>query len=133
MKVYLDSVIVIYLIDHTGPFHSRAQARFSKMRTAGDWSVISDLTRLEGRVLPLRNGDLKALSDFDSFFSEPDVQRTPLTAAVYDRATDLRATHNFKLGDALHLAAAIEGGCDLFLTNDLRLARCTDIPIEVLP
>jgi hypothetical protein len=32
----------------------------------------------------------------------------------------------------LHLAAAIEGGCDRLLTNDYRLSRCTDIAVEVL-
>ena len=31
-----------------------------------------------------------------------------------------------------HLAAAIESGCDLFLTNDHRLARCTDLSVELL-
>jgi len=57
----------------------------------------------------------------------------PLSTAVYDRATLLRATYNSKLGDSLHLAAAIEAGCDLLLTNDHRLSKCTEIRIEVLP
>jgi predicted nucleic acid-binding protein len=37
------------------------------------------------------------------------------------------------LADSLHLAAAVEGGCDRFLTNDARLSRFPDIPVEVLP
>jgi predicted nucleic acid-binding protein len=37
------------------------------------------------------------------------------------------------LADALHLAAAIEFGCDVFLTNDNQLAAFPDIAIEVLP
>ncbi len=45
----------------------------------------------------------------------------------------MRADLGFKTPDALHLAAAIEGGCDRFLTNDARLSRCTDIAVEVLP
>jgi uncharacterized protein len=61
------------------------------------------------------------------------IQQVPLTTAVYDRATHLRAMHGFKLGDTLHLAAAIEAGYDIFLTNDHRLNKCTDIVIEVLP
>ena len=32
-----------------------------------------------------------------------------------------------------HLAAAIESGCDVFLTNDNQLATFPDITIEVLP
>jgi hypothetical protein len=33
---------------------------------------------------------------------------------------------------SLNLSAAIENGCGLFLTNDTRLSRCTEIPVEVL-
>jgi len=39
----------------------------------------------------------------------------------------------YGLADALHIAAAIESGCDLFLTNDNQLANFSDIAIEVLP
>lgn len=44
----------------------------------------------------------------------------------------LGSAMRFKLPDALHLAAAIEHGCGLFLTNDAKLANCTDITVEVL-
>lgn len=133
MRVYCDSVILIYLLDNSGIFHRRAEARIASLRAAGDQVVVSDLSRLECRVKPLRAGDAAALAEFHSFFARPDVLFVPLSSPVYDRATLLRATHNFKLGDALHLAAAIEGGCDSFLTNDTRLNRCADIAVEVLP
>jgi hypothetical protein len=37
------------------------------------------------------------------------------------------------LADSLHLAAAVEAGCDRFLTNDTRLSAFTALPVEVLP
>jgi len=132
MLIYFDSVIVIYLIDHIGTFHVRASTRLASSTTAADQFAVSDLTRLECRVRPIALGDQVKLAGFDAFFARPDVQRTPLTTAVYDRATILRARHNFKLADSLHLAAAIEGGCDRLLTNDHRFSRCTDIAVEVL-
>ncbi len=55
----------------------------------------------------------------------------PLTTAVYDRATVIRATHGIKSLDAIHLAAALEGGCDIFLTNDVRLSSFHDLTVEV--
>ena len=133
MLIYFDSVIVIYLIDHTGTFRARAAKQLTSLTTAGDQIAVSDLTRLECRVKPIALGDKIKLAGFDAFFTRPDVQRVPLPTAVYDRATLLRATHNFKLGDSLHLAAAIEAGCDRFLTNDHRLNKCTYITVEVLP
>lgn len=48
------------------------------------------------------------------------------------KATDLRAHLNLRTPDALHPAAAIVGGCDVFLTNDRALERCTDIRVTTL-
>ncbi len=78
-------------------------------------------------------GDTAKLAVFDAFFLRPDVRVVPVSTAVFDRATQIRAAHKFKLGDALHLAAAVESGCDSFLTNDSRLSAFTGIPVEVLP
>jgi predicted nucleic acid-binding protein len=133
MRIYFDSVIAIYLLDHTGSFQARAAARLTVLESAGDGIAVSVLTRLECRVKPLALGDATKLAGFDAFFTRPDVLKVPLTTAVYERATLLRARYNFKLADSLHLAAAIENGCDQLLTNDTRLSRCTDIAVEVLP
>jgi predicted nucleic acid-binding protein len=133
MLIYCDSMILIYLLDTVGPFNVRAATRFATMQSAGDTAAFSDLTRLECRVKPLRLGATKALADMDVFFSRPDVRLIPITTAVFDRATIIRATHQFKLADSLHLAAAVEGACGRFLTNDNRLSAFTDIPVEVLP
>lgn len=133
MVVYFDSVIIIYLLDHTGSFQVRARSRLTTLEAAGDRIAVSDLNRLECRVKPLALGDSVKLAGFDAFFARSDVSIVALPTAVYDRATQLRAKYNFKLADSLHLAAAIVNGCDLFLTNDTRLSRCTDVPIEVLP
>jgi predicted nucleic acid-binding protein len=133
MLIYCDSVILIYALEYTGPLNARAAARLAAARAAGDRLAISDLTRLECRVKPMQRGDAAGLAQYDLFFGQPDVLRVPLPTAVYDRATTIRATHNFKTVDALHLAAAVEGRCDRFLTNDMRLARFRDIPVEVLP
>ena len=78
-------------------------------------------------------GDTARLAEFDNLFTQPNVQVVPITTAVFDRATHVRATTVFKLADSLHLAAAVEAGCDRFLTNDTRLSGFTDIPVEVLP
>lgn len=79
---------------------------------------------------PIQFGDAAALAFYDALFAQVNVERVPITTAVFDRATLLRA--KFKLGDSLHLAAAVEAGCDHFLTNDARLSAFTDLPVEVL-
>lgn len=57
----------------------------------------------------------------------------PISRESLEKAADLRAKYSWlKTPDAIHLAAAIESGCDAFLTNDRRLERCTEIKVEVL-
>lgn len=133
MLVYLDTVICVYAVEGAPAFRARARARLAKLRADGDQPAVSDLTWLECRVKPIQLGDAVALADMEAFLSASDVVRVPMPTAVYERACRIRATHRYKLADALHLAAAVEGGCGIFLTNDLRLSGFPDIPVEVLP
>ena len=82
---------------------------------------------------PIRLADSVALADMEAFLNASDVFRVPIPTPVYERACRIRAVHNFKLADSLHLASAVEGGCGLFLTNDRRLSSFPDIAVEVLP
>lgn len=133
MLIYCDSVILIYFYEHTGPLNVRAANRLASLAAAGDRIAASDLSRLECRVKPIRLGNAGTLTIYDGFFSRPDVRLVPINSAVFDRATMIRAIHSFSLADSLHLAAALEGGCGLFLTNDVRLNKFPDLSIEVLP
>jgi predicted nucleic acid-binding protein len=111
----------------------RAANRLASLQAAGDGVAVNDLVRMECRVEPLRAGDARRLARFDGFFAQPDVQVLPLTTAVVDRATLIRAQHGFKALDCIHLATAVEYGCDRFLTNDAQLSRFPDITVELLP
>jgi len=67
-----------------------------------------------------------------------------LDSAMFERAAAIRGGNTYQaspsgqpkrysLPDSLHLAAAIEAGCDVFLTNDNQLAGFPEITVEVLP
>jgi predicted nucleic acid-binding protein len=133
MEFYCDSVILMYFFDHTGPFNVRASSRLAALAADGDTIAASDLVRLECRVKPIKDCDAAKLAIYDAFFARPDVRIVAINTTVFDQATQIRAAHRFKLGDSLHLAAAVEAGCDRFLTNDHRLAGFTSIGVEVLP
>jgi predicted nucleic acid-binding protein len=133
MLVYFDSVICIYAVEGAPSFQARARARLATMRSAGDQPAISDLTCLECRVKPIRLGDCFGPADMEAFLTGSDVVRMPMPTAGTSELARIRAIHNYKLADALHQAAAVEGSCGLFLTNDHRLSGFPDIPIEVLP
>jgi predicted nucleic acid-binding protein len=56
----------------------------------------------------------------------------PVDVVVARLAADLRARYNLTTPDALHLATAIEAGCEAFLTNDLDLRRVEEIRVPAL-
>lgn len=123
MKAYLDACIVIYYVQRH-PCHGERISR-TLLPEAPDRPqlAVTDLTRLECRVFPLRRQDMRLLDEFDRFFDLPTISKIPIDTAVFDLATELRAQHGLKTPDALHLAAAIHAGCDEFWTNDDRLAK----------
>jgi predicted nucleic acid-binding protein len=130
--VYLDSNLVIYLVERSAVWGALTAARVAALRAAGDQPAISDLTRMECQVGPLISNNATLLADFFAFFSAPDVQVLPMLPAVFDRAARIRAAHRFETPDSIHLAAAVEHGCGLFLTNDARLSHFPDVPVEIL-
>lgn len=129
MRVYLDSAPLIYLVENVSPY---AATLITHLATPGTIQVCSELSRLECRVKPLRDGQTDLLTAFDTYFTHIITHVIPLSHQVIDQATELRARYGFKTPDAIHLAAAIIDGCNLFLTNDHRLDKCTDIAIETL-
>ena len=129
-RIYLDAAPVIYAVEHVPGYAEAVDARLS---APGMVLVTSDLTLLECRIKPLRDGDIELLADFDAFFAETISVMVPFTREVIDRATELRAAHNVKTPDALHLPAAMVSRCDTFLTNDHQLSRVPGITVQVLP
>jgi len=130
--VFLDASPVIYFVEQTPTWGPKATAKIATYLAAGERVALSDLVRMECQVGPLKASDLLMLAKFATFFASPDVQVLPITGLVCDRAARIRAQHGFKPLDSLHLAAAKEFGCNRFLTNDNRLSKFPDIPVEVL-
>jgi predicted nucleic acid-binding protein len=141
---YLDTVIVIYATEGNPADQQRALAHLTMLEQAGHRFAISELTRTECLVPVFGPGAAQRLSDFFRFFHGPNLRTLALTTAMYVRASAIRGAHThsaippaqprrYGLADALHLAAAIESGCDVFLTNDNQLANFPDITVEELP
>jgi predicted nucleic acid-binding protein len=130
--VFLDACVVIYYIERSLTLFPAIEAQLFPAQGVGPRVAYSDLIRLECRVSPLRRGDQALLARFDAFFGLPDQRNIALNTAVFDLATELRAMHRLKTPDALHLSAAIHGGCDAFWTNDDRLQRAAENHLAIV-
>jgi predicted nucleic acid-binding protein len=130
MMVCLDADCIIYFVEQHPTWGPKITARIAALRAAGDEIAFSDLARTECLAGPLATGDISIIADYEAFFSDPDVQALSLSALVCERAARIRAVSNFqfKAPDCLHLAAAVEHGCGLFLTHDHQLIQCRTFP-----
>jgi uncharacterized protein len=144
MLYYLDTVVVVYAVEGDPAYQQRALNHLAALEQAGHRFAISELTRTECLVPVLGLGGSQRLWDFFRFFHGPNLRILDLTAAIFTRASAIRGGYRYPalppaqpkrygLADALHLATAIESGCDVFLTNDNQLANFPDITVERLP
>jgi len=133
MLVYLDTNIVVYLVEEPDAFGARAMAFVRELLETGHGLAASHLVRMECRIAPLATGSNRLLAAYDVFFSSPRLQMLDLPAEVFDTAARYRAAHRLSSLDALHLATAVAGGCEAFLTNDTRLAAFPGINVMLLP
>ena len=130
--IYLDANVVIRLVEGDAATRAPLVARLGPSLGVSGSLVTSRLTRLECRSKPLRAGDRATLAQFDVFFAGVELVLAEVSAAVVERATDLRARYNLKTPDALHYATAVEAGATVFLTGDRALSRCSEVPVELL-
>lgn len=123
MRLYLDACMLIYLIEECKPMYALIDTALRERIDAGAQIVLTELTRLECRVGPIKQHDPELLTRFDRFLNNPKRIYVPMSRQLFDKATDLRAQHNLKTPDSLHLAAALESNCDELWTNDDRLQK----------
>jgi uncharacterized protein len=130
--VFLDANPVIYLMEQSANFGPKTKARVNALLANGERLAVSDLVRMECQVGPLKANDQLLLAQYVTFFKSPDVSVLTVSPVICDRAARSRAQYGFKPLDSLHLAAAVEHRCTLFLTGDAQLKRFPDIPVEIL-
>lgn len=131
-RVYPDTNVLIYVVENKPLLADRLRIMLHPEQAETPVLVFSELTRMECRVSPLRAGDMVALAAYDQLFSNPLYEFTPLRRDTFEAATALRAEYGLKTPDALHLAAALQAGCDELWTNDQRLAQAAQGRLHIV-
>jgi predicted nucleic acid-binding protein len=122
-------MLIIYVIERHPKFAPAVEAWL----IANPCDLVSnELGRMECLIVPTRSNDTALIADFEDYFQNRVAELVPLTRAVFDRAVQIRAATKIKTPDALHLASAIESGCDLLLTNEPGLTSCPGIRVVLI-
>ena len=122
-RIFFDTNLFIYLLEDEGERGARVSAIIQRMSDRRDELLTSTLTLAEVLVKPLAMGDVEWADRYEKLLNTPGV-----TLLGFDRASariyaQLRQDKTLKPPDAIQLACAASAKCDLFITNDDRLAR----------
>ena len=130
MRIYLDSCMVIYLLEGQKTLRAAVD---SALRTYCDQEICaSELVRLECRTGPMKQAKRELLKVYDDFFATISILQP--SKNIFERATEIRSRHTIKTPDALHLAFALDAGCDEFWTNDARLTGLAEsVTFRIIP
>lgn len=139
-NLYLDSNVFIYAFEAvSGPLRRSIGQLLRRIHTGQCTAGTSLIARCEVLVRPLRLRQTELADRYRALLSGAGaVTIHGLDEATVDSAAELRADYPaLKLPDSIHIATALQSGCDAFVTGDRRLdivsARIRVIPLDRLP
>lgn len=117
--VYLDSNIVITILEHIAPLSPSQKQFIDALETGKISGVSSHLTLAECLVKPMRESNEQVIEAVLQFLENQDhVELLPVSRDILVKAAEIRAVTSTKLPDAIHLASAMAAGCQTFLSDD---------------
>lgn len=134
MKLFLDACTIIYLVESQEQLGQKTRFLITEALQNKAQLVVSRLSFLECRVLPLKTKDDDLLLRYNNFFKLPSLQIIELTEDVINVATDLRANYasSLRTPDALQVACALKANANKFVTGDKKLAAIQEIEVLVI-
>ncbi len=125
-----DTAPIIYFVEANPAYDALVAPLFQAISTGQVHGVTSTITLAEVLIYPLRQGDTELAARYRTLLSQSAYfQLVSIDEAVAERAADIRSDYNLRLPDALQIAAALNHGCDVFLTNDKQLKKVTNIQV----
>lgn len=132
-RLYIETAPLIYYVEENPVYVSRMDAIIDRIESTPIEVVSSVITLTEVLIHPLRLGNKRLEQEYrDILLHSGGFRLLSITSQIAEAAAELRARYNLRTPDALHVAAAVDAGCDAFLSNDADLQRIKEIPILVL-
>lgn len=128
----LDTSIWIYHLEANKRYAALSSRILTAVQNGRPRAVLSVLTVMELGVQPYRVGRPGVAAHYEALLSHfPNTRLVDVTPAVARRAAQLRATHNLRPADALHVATSLVNGATAWITNDREMRRLAPL-IDVI-
>jgi predicted nucleic acid-binding protein len=123
-RILLDSVSIVYYLERNPRYFAAASEWMERVNAGRLTAAASSLLLAEVLVPAYRARNPAAARQARAALERiPNFELLEVTAAVADTAARLRAEHNLRTPDALHVATALNEGAEWLVTNDHRLKR----------
>lgn len=129
----IETAPYIYYIEGHPHYAAKMDAIFAFIEAQEIQIYTSVLTLTETLVKPIQRNDEAVVNAYRALLTDTSpIHLMPVTPPIAEKAAYLRAQYNLRTPDSLHVALAIEMGCEAFLTNDKGIKRVTDLVVLVL-
>lgn len=129
-RIFFDTNPVIYLLDNISPFTSKVRSFLLQAKRNGSELYTSTITDAEFIVKPLSEQQFDKIALYNGFLNNFGFLKCVINEQIAVRSAQIRVKYKgIKLADSLQLAAAIESGCDVLLTNDKQLRQVQEIRV----
>jgi predicted nucleic acid-binding protein len=130
--VGLDTSIFIYHLETNPTYAPLTKVVFEGMEAGEFQGVTSTITLMELTVHPWRFGHENVAREYETVLVNfPNLSIVDINRDVARLAAKLRADYNVTPADALQMAAGLQAGAKVFLTNDKRLVELQTV-IEIM-
>ena len=129
-RVYIDTNIFIYFLDGQEPFFSAVSPFFDAVLNGEIVGYTGEAVIAETMVQPYKLGNIAIIERFKSFFYQEEFL-TILShdSQSFDFASQIAGTKGMKLVDSLHMATALQAGCEYLITHDKGIKSMEGIEI----
>ncbi len=132
-RIFIETAPLIYYVEENPAYVAKMDAVVKAVENNPIEAISSVITLTEVLVHPIKLGDTKLEQEYrDILLNSGEFRLLPVTPRIAVSAADFRARYNLRTPDAIHVATAIDSGCDAFLTNDAGIKRVTEIAVLIL-
>jgi predicted nucleic acid-binding protein len=131
-KIGLDSNILIYLLETSGPLADAAARLVDAIDAGTTEAILSTVGLVEILVGPARAGDAAAFELTADALRDLLIRVVSLDRTTAEDAAWIRGSLGIGLEDAVHLASARNSGATAFVTNDRRLRSIPRLEVVYL-
>lgn len=114
--MYIDTNILIYLLEQHA-YYSDLVAKTLDEATKGDGTLVTSAITVTEFLAGTKSSSL------DTLRQVPRLSFISLEENLAEQAALLQTKNNLQVGDAIHLATALQQHAETFFTNDKQLAK----------